>query len=228
LLVGRIEQSWRRRRVRFAVYGVVGIGAAYTALLFGPRPPDDGQPLPTLSGMSAVSRVEPLYSQVASRVAGEDVEVRCWSDEDWTELTKEIGDWTHGKLLLGPWSGFAAESKNRVSLAPAVCDSIGRWAYERHWPEDYREAYYFAWSVKALAHEIQHVRGFEDEATAECYAVQTMRDVGIALGFGEERAQNLAEYAWHYVYPRANPEYRSGECRDGGALDLDPHSSVWP
>jgi hypothetical protein len=227
-LVRPIRSAWRRRRVRVTAYCFLAVGASYLALLLAPKPPDDGRPLPTRGGTTAVSRIEPLYSQVASRIAGENVEVRCWSEGDWVELTRDIGDWTKGKLHLGPWSGFATPERNRISLAPTICNSLGRWAYERHWPEGYREAYYFAWSVKALAHETQHARGIENEAETECYAVQTMTEVGVELGFGEERARNLAEYAWHYVYPRGDDEYRSDECHDGGALDLNPESSVWP
>jgi hypothetical protein len=227
-LVGRIRASWRLRRVRFIVYLVVGLGAIYAALLTVPEPPRDDEPLPTLGGTTGVSRIEPLYSQIASRIAGHDVEVRCWSEEDWLVLSEEIGDWTDGELLLGPWSGIASEDGERASLAPTICNSLGRWAYERRWPDDRRETYYFAWSVKALAHESQHLRGIKSEAKAECYGLQTMREVGNGLGLRDEIAQSIAEYAWRNFYPRAPGEYRSDDCRDGGELDLRPDTPAWP
>jgi hypothetical protein len=227
-LVGRNPCSWHRKRVRFIVYLIAALGGIYAALLAAPNPPRDDEPLPTLGGVTDVSRIDPLYSRIASRIAGHDVEVRCWSEKDWLELSEEIDDWTDGELLLGPWSGIASEDGERASLAPTICDSLGRWAYERRWPEDRREAYYFAWSVKALAHEAQHLRGIENEAKAECYGLQTMREVGNGLGLGDEHAQSLADYAWLYIYPRARGDYWSDDCRDGGELDLRADSSVWP
>jgi hypothetical protein len=226
-LVGRIRASWRLKRVRFFVYVAAALVGIYAASLTAPRLPDD-RPLPTRGGTTGVSRVEPLYSQIASRIAGHSVEVRCWSEADWLELSEEVGESTDGELLLGPWSGFASADKERANLAPTICASLAQWAYERHWPESRAGAYYFAWSLKALAHEAQHLRGIESEANAECYALQTMRDVAKGIGIGDEPAQSLAEYAWGQVYPRAREEYRSDECRDGGELDLRPATSVWP
>jgi hypothetical protein len=82
--------------------------------------------------------------------------------------------------------------------------------------------------VKALAHEVQHLRGIENEAKAECYGLQAIPEVGTALGLAEERAQFVAEYAWRYIYPRLSATYRSDDCRDGGELDLRPATSAWP
>jgi hypothetical protein len=225
--MGRIRAFWRLKRVRFFVYAVAALVGIHAASLTAPRPPDD-RPLPTRGGTTGVSRVEPLYSQIASRIAGHSVEVRCWSEADWLELSERVGESTDGELLLGPWSGFASADKERANLAPTICDSLAQWAYERHWPEGRSAAYYFAWSLQALAHEAQHLRGIESEAKAECYALQTVRDVGRDLGLGDDGGQYFAEYAWRYVYPRASEEYRSDECRDGGELDLRPATSVWP
>ena len=38
----------------------------------------------------------------------------------------------------------------------------------------------------------------------------------------------VASLYWGEVYPRLDPIYISPECRDGGALDLNPWSSTWP
>lgn len=227
-LVSRIRASWRRKLVRFPLYAVVLVGAMYATFRIEWNPPDDDGPLPTLGGMTDVSRIEPLYSRVASDIAGRSVEVRCWSEEDWLERGEEVAAWADEKTALGPWSGYVSWDLERVNLAPAVCRSLGEWSYERRWPDDRRDAYYFAWSVKALAHEAQHLRGIENEAKAECYGVQTMREVGNGLGLGDEEAQSLAEYAWLYIYPRARGEYRSVDCHDGGGLDLRPATAVWP
>jgi len=227
-LVGPIRLAWRRKRVRFPLYALVLLGAMYVTFRIAWNPPNDDGPLPTHGGMTEVSRIEPLYSRVASDIAGRSVEVRCWSEEDWLTRTEEVAAWADGKTALGPWSAYVSWDKERANLAPAVCRSLGRWAYERRWPEDRREAYYFASSVKALAHEAQHLRGIEGEAKAECYGLQTMREIGNGLGLGDEQAQSLADYAWMYIYPRARGDYWSDDCRDGGELDLRPDSSVWP
>lgn len=227
-LVGHFRLVWSRKRVRFPLYALVLMGAMYVTFRIGWNPPNDNGPLPTLGGVTEVSRIEPLYSRVASDIAGRSVEVRCWSGEDWLERTEEVAAWADREMALGPWSAYVSWDKERANLAPAVCHSLGQWAYERRWPEDRRDAYYFAWSVKALAHETQHLRGVESEAKAECYGLQTMREVGTGLGLGDEYAQSLADYAWLYIYPRARGDYSSEECHDGGELDLRPDSSVWP
>ena len=227
-LVARILALWRRKRVRFPIYALVVLGAMYATFRVEWQPPHDDGPLPTVGGMTEVSRIEPLYSRLASSIAGRRVEVRCWSEEDWLERSEEVAAWANGNTRPGPWSGYVSWDRKRANLAPAVCRSLAKWAYERHWPDDRWDGYYFAWSVKALAHEAQHLRGIKSEAEAECYALQSMRLVGTELGLDDERAEFLAEYAWRYFYPRARGEYRSDECRDGGDLDLRPETVVWP
>jgi hypothetical protein len=227
-LVSRIRASWRRKLVRFPVYALVLLGAMYTTFRIAWQPPNDDGQLPTVGGVTEVSRIEPLYSRVASSLAGRRVEVRCWSDEDWLKRSEEVAAWADRKTALGPWSGYVSWDQERANLAPAVCRSLGQWAYERRWPEDRWDGYYLAWSVKALAHEAQHLRGIESEAKAECYGLQSIRAAAIGLGLDEKRAQSLADYAWLYIYPRARADYWSEECQDGGELDLRPATSVWP
>jgi hypothetical protein len=227
-LVRRIRLAWRRKLVRLPVYLVALLAAMYAAFLIVWDPPNDDGPLPTRGGVTEVSRIEPLYSRIVSRIAGRSVEVRCWSEEDWADRSDEVEAWTDGRWQLEDWSGYVSYDRERANLSPAVCRSLGQWAYERRWPENRWEAYSFAWSVKVLAHEAQHLRGIEGEAEADCYGLQAMPAVGAALGLDEKRARFLAEYAWHYIYPRAPGEYRSGECRDGGELDLRPDTLVWP
>jgi hypothetical protein len=226
--MSRIRVSWRRKLVRFPVYALVLIGAMYTTFRIEWHPPNDDGPLPTLGGVTEVSRIEPLYSRVASDIVGRGVEVRCWSEDDWLKRREEVAAWADRKTALGPWSAYVSWDQERANLAPAVCRSLGQWVYERRWPEDRWDGYYFAWSVKALAHEVQHLRGIENEAKAECYGLQAIPEVGTALGLGEERTQFVAEYAWRYIYPRLSATYRSEDCRDGGELDLRPATPVWP
>jgi hypothetical protein len=226
--VGRIRLAWRRKRVRALTYVLALLVAVYTTFLVVWDPPKDDGPLPTLGGMTEVSRIEPLYTRVVERIAGRSVEVRCWSDEDWAERSDEVAEWTHGEMRPGDWTAYVSWDRERANLSPAICRSLGRWAYERQWPDDRSEVFDFAWSLKVLAHEAQHLKGIDDEAKADCYGLQAMAEVATGLGIGEDVARSLADYAWRYIYPRASEEYRSDECRDGGELDLRPATSVWP
>ena len=224
----RIRTAWRRKRVRALAYTLAVVAAMYATFLVAWDPPNDDLPLPILGGITEVSRVEPLYSRIASELAGRDVEVRCWSEADWVERSKEVAAWTHGKLRPGGWTAFVSYDRKRANLSPAICRSLGRWAYDRRWPEDRREAYNLVWSVKVLAHETQHLRGIDNEAEADCYGIQGMAEVAARLGLDDDQGRWLTEYAWRYIYPRARGEYWSAECRDAGELDLHPNSSTWP
>lgn len=83
-------------------------------------------------------------------------------------------------------------------------------------------------ALDVLAHESWHLEGNENEAVTECYAVQTVGFVATKLGSDDVQARGLARLVHLFVYPRMPDEYRSSECRDGGALDLRPDSSAWP
>jgi hypothetical protein len=85
-----------------------------------------------------------------------------------------------------------------------------------------------AWAAHTLAHEAFHLRGFQDEARTECYALQNTAFVAERLGVPTERARQLQ--AWIYVkgYPNEPEDYRSPDCYSGGPLDLRRESPVFP
>lgn len=85
-----------------------------------------------------------------------------------------------------------------------------------------------AWAAHTLAHEAFHLRGFEAEATAECYALQNTAFVAERLGVDAATAQRLQAWVYTDGYPNEPEEYRSDECRDGGRLDLRPEAAVFP
>jgi hypothetical protein len=161
--------AWRRKRVRALTYILAVPVAVYVTFVVVWDPPNDDGPLPTLGGITETSRIEPLYTRIASDLTGRDVEVRCWSEADWAKRTKEVTSWTHGKMRPGEWTAYVSYDHERANLSPSICRSLGRWAYERRWPDDRREGYNFVWSVKVLAHETQHLRGIDNEAEADCY-----------------------------------------------------------
>jgi len=83
-------------------------------------------------------------------------------------------------------------------------------------------------ALDVLAHESWHLEGNQNEAVTECYALQTVGFVATKLGSDNVQARGLARLVHLLVYPQMPDEYRSDECRDGGALDLRPDSSAWP
>jgi hypothetical protein len=224
----KLRAGWRLKRVRVPVYVLLVLTVVYTTFRVAWQPPNDDGPLPTLGGITEVSRIEPLYSRVASRLAGHPAEVRCWSAADWSKRGEEVTGWTDGHARLGHWSAYVSIDRERMNVSPSVCAALGQWVYARRWPANRYDGYYFAWSVKLLAHEVQHLRGVKDEATANCYGLQSIRATAAALGLDDEKARFLADYAWRHIYPDESRRYRSEECRDGGKLDLHPQSSAWP
>lgn len=83
-------------------------------------------------------------------------------------------------------------------------------------------------ALDVLAHESWHLEGNRNEAVTECYAQQTVGFVATKLGSDDVQARGLARLVHLLVYPHMPDEYRSAECRNGGALDLRPGSSAWP
>ena len=241
----RMERRGGRRRLglrqRLGLGALVLVVAALTVTVLGsalawtgssdsqtstpPRLPDWGR-LPVITGPSGKSRIEPRFGQAVAVVAGLGTEVRCWSVADWQRLRVEWGDWRGQEL--GPWGAYTTRGQFRVHLSPSICATLTRLVddevpvREDPWPEQ------LAWSVGALAHEAQHVRGVLDERQAECYGVQSITKLASALGRGGEEGRYLARLYWTSAYVAHERRYRSGECRDGGRLDLHPETHAWP
>ena len=84
-----------------------------------------------------------------------------------------------------------------------------------------------ATAVEVLSHESYHLAGFMDEATTECYALQTMPYV--AEQFHATRQQIRTWVAYSFArYPSLPEEYVSPDCVPGGKLDLHSSESIWP
>ncbi len=85
-----------------------------------------------------------------------------------------------------------------------------------------------AWAAHTLAHEAFHLRGIQNEAVAECYALQNTAFVAERLGVPAEHAQKLQRWLFVKGYPNEPEDYRSAECYDGGLLDLRPQLADFP
>lgn len=183
--------------------------------------------LPTRGGKTETSRIEPLFSKVATQLTGKRTEARCWSPRDWQRVAAEGTPYVEGEGGANELAGFAAVDDFRLQLAPDVCAPLVRLAYGKHedeWDDDAQ----IAFAVGTLAHESRHRGGISLESVTECYAMQDLRRAARLLGTSQAYADGLAEFYWREVYPENTGPYFTKDCRDGGKLDLHPQSDVWP
>jgi len=189
-------------------------------------PPGETRSLAVVAGRLEASHVDPRLSSVAGRLAGKQVEVRCWSRSDWARLLREEKAYTMHHIDDGTL-GFAGISGTREDLAPEVCRSLAALAYAHRQPEAGLPELRLASAVATLAHEPQHSRGIALEAQAECNAIQLMQDTAVELGASREYAARLQALYWS-LYDEELPAYRSPECRNGGRYDLRPADPTFP
>jgi hypothetical protein len=172
---------------------------------------------------------EELLGSIASDIAGRPVEVRCQGRFSAAlDVTAESGS------VRFDASGRPADW---TDLKRGICLSLGRFRSD-HGNERFaclhdllacdRSVVRSVHALETLAHESWHLAGHVDEATTECYALQTIALVAERLGAPREQGERLARAAFVGLYPGMPPEYHSSECRDGGKLDLRPQSAVWP
>lgn len=153
------------------------------------------------------------FSTEASSVAGKPVRIRC------DESGERVGAVQHSE-------GVAIVGGDVAYLTPERCFDLYRLAFDGD-----ISGRRTGRALAVLAHESWHLRGVRDEATTECYALQSGVDVGRRLGLSTGRARQLMrqQLAENLLHDRGSPEYRvSSDCRDGGPLDLDPRSSRFP
>jgi hypothetical protein len=189
--------------------------------------PANVRELPVAEGTTIETRIEPRFGAVASSVVGAEVEARCWSPVDWARLIEEMETFTAGRIGERN-SGFTGFGDQRVNLAPEVCGGLVALAYEGRRPSRGFDRLAIASGVATLMHEAQHASGIASEPVAECLGMQAIRPAAQKLGADASYAHQLAVAYWREVYPTLPSGYRSGECRDGGALDRRQNSSVWP
>jgi hypothetical protein len=174
------------------------------------------------------SGIDPRLGRVASGLSGSDADVWCWSSEDWKE---RVAEWERRDPLdrrLGPRSAYTEMDASTIHLSPEICAELRSLvehdlAITGDAPGDPR-----AWSLGAFAHEAFHAMGYRDEAQATCFGMQEMEGAAVMLGMTPAQGSHLATLFWKHWYDRLPPSYRSDECREGGGLDLDLKTDVWP
>jgi hypothetical protein len=162
-------------------------------------------------------RNEHRLAKVASEIAGRKVDVQC------PGLLERLVD-------VNPNSGtvfFDDEGRpaSFTDLDEETCSTLDRFAEGKTKPKDEARV---ARALHVLAHESSHLAGVRDEAEADCYGLQRTAVAAEGLGADPAEAERLARIALAERAITAPADYRSPECRNGGALDLDPRSSAWP
>jgi hypothetical protein len=166
-----------------------------------------------------------------SAIAGSSVGVRpdvyCWQSDGWAPFIEQYAIVRGGEEIS--LKGIADNARNRIDLDPGVCAGL-RWYVRRMRPTSLSyENFEIADALMVLTHQAEHLKAPNaSEAEVECYALQHVRPLIRAAGWGAEYASELALQAWELSYQQLPQAFRSSACRDGGTLDRHPRSSAWP
>jgi hypothetical protein len=162
-------------------------------------------------------RNEHRLANIASDIAGRDVTVHC------PGLLSRLADVSaQAGTVFFDEHGQPADF---TDLDEETCSELDRFAEGK---SDQGEQAKVARALHVLAHESSHLAGVRDEAAADCYGLQRTAFVAESLGADPAEAQRLARLALAERAITAPADYRSSECHDGGGLDLDHASTVWP
>jgi hypothetical protein len=161
------------------------------------------------------ARLEARLEDVAGRLAGREVDVRCETvDQAWLQAHPE-----RGYVEFGPDGVPLAETV----ITYDTCRALAAWVGSDHASATDEQVV----AVHVLTHEAMHMSGLTDEARTECAALQRDRLTATLLGADDAAARDLVGRYLAQVYPSMPDEYRSAECRPGGALDEQLETSPW-
>ncbi len=182
---------------------------------------------------------ERALSAVATELAGRPVHVRCQSFwQALVDVNSRLGDvpfpdgraasYTHiTRKMCGQLSRF----RRSRSLPELACLAAFDWSrFDGSDPAMAacsRRANDTAEALMTLAHESMHLRGWADEATAQCFGLQELAFTVEQLGGSSAEGRAVTDYmlALQKWLP---DEYQSGECVAGGKLDLHPDTPEFP
>lgn len=172
-------------------------------------------------------------SRAASAIAANQTIVRCLSAADWATLAGKIGGGPFGDSYMRT-GGYTSTSSLRISISPDVCRLVALFTYKRYFPTSSHDRFDLSQAFAILTHEVANVHldaaGTQTDATAECDGEQWIVPLAHRLrsSVRPATARMLATFAWRYRYPQLPASYRSPDCHNGGPLDLNPSSNVWP
>jgi len=186
------------------------------------------------------SGTERPLSAVASELAGRPVHVRC--ESFWHSIVN-VG----GNLGDVPFPNGRAAAYTHVTRG--MCKELARFRSRPEAPElaclaqfDWsrftgsgdpaatacsEQANDMAEALVTLTHESMHMRGWTDEAIAQCYAVQEVAYTVEQLGGSRQEAAAVASYMLS-LQSFMPTDYQSSECAAGRSLDLHPETKVFP
>ena len=177
----------------------------------------------------AAAQQSDRYARVASELARRDVHVRC---QGRLAALLDVGG-NAGTVQFDATGRPADETR----LTRATCTALRALAREpdtraldcvRAQQPCPAESFALVQAAHTLAHESWHLAGVQDEAKAECYALQSTDLVAVRLGADPGTARAIAVYAYERLLPSLPERYRRGDCVDGGPLDLVPSSPSFP
>lgn len=211
----------------FVVVAVLATAAAFTAF----------------AQATHVAPTEKLVGAIATELAGRPVSAHCHTARDWRALAARHESnpddlWSYVDGTTTDGTDFFPSDV--MDLSPQACAALAAYraaapvARGRRCAKRYLEALVLGAcpryaerlvAIETIAHESQHLKDIRSEATAECYGMQYHATVSQHLGATTAQARAMANDYFAFIYPTLDPEYRSKECRDGGALDLNTGSS---
>jgi hypothetical protein len=200
---------------------------------------DANRCLPVGGAEAGESRIDPLYSRIATglieRIAGDaeagdaeafagTVKVICWSKDDWRNVSDLFRD--AGQLEpLEYWLGWVRGERGVINLSYPACKHLDDIAYRN----GQLALLATGAAVGTLAHEAMHIAGYYDEGIADCYAMQLTAVTASRLGAEKAYADELQALNSEFSREnRSGTEYDSPDCYDEGPLDLAPEDSRWP
>jgi hypothetical protein len=166
-------------------------------------------------------------SEIVHSSVGVRPDVYCWNPTAWSSLAEALAITRPGdETSVG---GVADGAGNRVDLDPATCAELTRYVRGLRPTPLSNENLELAQALMLISHGAQHLKSpSASEAVVECDAIQRVRPLVMAAGWGPALASKIASHAWELAYPMLPARFRTPRCRDGGALDRNPQSSAWP
>jgi hypothetical protein len=178
---------------------------------------------------------ERALSAVATELAGRPVHVHC---ESFWHSVVGVG----GTLGDVPFPDGRAATYTHITRH--MCDELGRFREAPERPElacleqvDWSRfqagdacslgAEEMAEALITLTHESMHMRGWADEAVAQCYAIQEVAFTVEQLGGSRQEGAAVASYALA-MQPYMPTDYQSSDCAASRSLDLHPATPAFP
>jgi hypothetical protein len=175
---------------------------------------------------------------VATELTGRPVHVRCESLWHWlVNVDGNLGDvpFPDGRAagytnLTRGMCGELDRFRSRSEHAELACLAQHDWSRFRGEASALacsEQANDMAEALITLTHEAMHLRGWADEAVAQCYALQEVAFTVERLGGSRVEGAAVADYMLA-LQPWMPTEYQSAECGPGRALDLHAEPPAFP